>query len=364
VKVGLWNPVEYAAEGLPRGWPAPPRHWTPERGAESLRRAFELYDVAAEAGFDVLSVAEHHYGFGSLTPSPALFAAALAQRYPGQTIGVLGPILPLANPIRVAEEIAMVDLLAGGRTVVGFFRGIPNEHLVYGTPPEATGEMFREAFALVLRAWTEPETFGWEGRHYRFRTVSPWPRPLQQPHPPIVSGVTSPEAAVWVAAQGYWPGLFGAVVPPERAAACVEAWRAGVEARGETPDDEQVVYRARIYVAPSDEEAEADVARLRLGDARAVVAPAPERAASAARVMAALSGGGPPRGAGGPPKEPRPEFVGSPETVAEQIRASRATIGWGFLDAVFADPNLPHERALRSLRLFVNDVLPTMRNGR
>jgi alkanesulfonate monooxygenase SsuD/methylene tetrahydromethanopterin reductase-like flavin-dependent oxidoreductase (luciferase family) len=169
-----------------------------------------------------------------------------------------------------------------------------------------------------------------------------------------------------VAAQGYRPGIFGAVVPPDRAAACVEAWRAGVEARGAVPDDEQVVYRARVYVAPSDEEAERDVAELRLGDARAVAAPAPERAASAARVMAALTGGGgPPRGAvAPPPREPRPEFAGGPETVAEQLRASRATIGWGFLDAVFTDPNLPHDRALRSLRLFVDEVLPTLRNGR
>jgi alkanesulfonate monooxygenase SsuD/methylene tetrahydromethanopterin reductase-like flavin-dependent oxidoreductase (luciferase family) len=205
VKVSLWNPVEYAAEGLPEGWPAPGRLWSPERGSESLDRAFELFDLAVDAGFDMVSVAEHHCGYGSLTPSPIVMAAALAQRYADVEIGILGPILPLAQPLRVAEEIAMVDLLSGGRTLVGFFRGIPNEFLAFGTAPAEGAEMLREAVELVVAAWTEPEPFGWEGRHYRHRSISVWPRPLQSPHPPVLLGATSPESASWAAVRACLP---------------------------------------------------------------------------------------------------------------------------------------------------------------
>lgn len=356
MKVGLWQPAEYAAEGLPTGWPAPGARWEPERGAESVRRAFELYDLAVENGFDMLSVAEHHGGYGSLVPSPTLMAAVLAQRYPDVTIGILGPILPLASPLRVAEEVAMVDVLSGGRTVVGFFRGVPTEYLLYGTPPTETGDMFREAFALVLRCWTEPEVFGWEGRHYRFRTVSTWPRPLQQPHPPIVSGVTNPAAAAWAGANGHRLGIFGAVVPPDRAAQCVDAYRA---AGGGTGDDD-ILYRVRVYVADTDEEAEADAAEYELGNMRLLAAPEPERAAAAGKVLAALFGGGG-AGHGGPP--PRPEFCGAPETVIRQLRESRDAVGWGSLDVVATFPRLPYDKARRSLERFATEVLPALRGG-
>jgi alkanesulfonate monooxygenase SsuD/methylene tetrahydromethanopterin reductase-like flavin-dependent oxidoreductase (luciferase family) len=353
VRLGLWNPVEYAAEGLPTGWPAPGSRWSAERGAESLRRAFELYDLAVAAGFDMVSVAEHHSGYGSLTPSPIVMAAALAQRYPDVRIGILGPILPLTQPLRVAEEIAMVDLISGGRTIVGFFRGVPNEYLAYGTPPGAGGEMLREAVALVQRAWTEPQIFGWEGRHYRYRSIAVWPRPLQQPHPPIVLGATSPESAVWAGEHGFRLGLFGAVVVPERAAECVAAYRAA--AGGEAA--EAVLYRARVYVAESDEQAEVDVARFELGNSRLLIAPEPQRAAAAGRVNAALFG--PPRPSG-TTMAARPEFVGSPQSVLAQLRDSHVRIGWDVLDCVFTYPNLPHEHAHGSLALFCEQVLPEL----
>jgi alkanesulfonate monooxygenase SsuD/methylene tetrahydromethanopterin reductase-like flavin-dependent oxidoreductase (luciferase family) len=351
VRLGLWNPVEYAAEGLPTGWPAPGSRWSAERGAESLRRAFELYDLAVEAGFDMVSVAEHHSGYASLTPSPIVMAAALAQRYPHVRIGILGPILPLTQPLRVAEEIAMVDLISGGRTVVGFFRGVPNEYLAYGTPPAAGGEMLREAVALIQRAWTEPQIFGWEGRHYRYRSVAVWPRPLQQPHPPIVLGAMSPESAEWAGEHGFRLGLFGAVLAPEQAAGCVAAYRGAGGAA------EAVLYRARVYVADSDEQAEADVARFELGNLRLAMAPEPQRAAAAGRVNAALFG--PPR-PGGRTVATRPEFAGSPQSVLAQLRDLHARIGWDTLECVFTFPHLPHEHAHHSLALFCEQVLPEL----
>ena len=83
--------------------------------------------------------------------------------------------------------------------IAGLIRGIPNEYIAYGVDPSMSWERFEEAYDLVLRAWTEPEPFGWEGKHYQFRTVSIWPRPLQQPHPPILMSGGSGESAAFAA---------------------------------------------------------------------------------------------------------------------------------------------------------------------
>src|SRR5581483_4433889 len=108
-------------------------------------------------------------------------------------------LLPLNNPVRVAEEYAMLDVMSGGRLIAGLIRGIPNEYIAYGVDPSESWERFEEAIDLVIRAWTEPEPFGWEGKHYQFRTVSIWPRPLQQPHPPLLFSGGSVESAAFAA---------------------------------------------------------------------------------------------------------------------------------------------------------------------
>jgi alkanesulfonate monooxygenase SsuD/methylene tetrahydromethanopterin reductase-like flavin-dependent oxidoreductase (luciferase family) len=361
MKAALWVPAEYASEGLPEGWPAPGKNWEPARGAESVRRAFALYDLAVDSGFDMLSVAEHHYGQSSIVPSPVVMAAALAQRYSDVKIGILGPVLPLSNPVRVAEEIAMVDVLSGGRTIVGFFRGIPIEGIVYGANPATSADMFREAFSLVLHAWTEPETFGWEGRNYRFRTISAFPRPLQQPHPPIVSSAQTAEAATWIGSEGHMLGIFAPTVPPARAAEVVSAYTVARDAAANPACADEVLYRARVYVAETDAQAKADIAEHDIGNMGRTLAPAQQRATAAANVSAALFGGSPANA--GPARErsrSEPEFHGSPESVIAQIRESTAAIGWGFLDAIFTSPGLPFEKARRSLELFGTEVLPQL----
>jgi alkanesulfonate monooxygenase SsuD/methylene tetrahydromethanopterin reductase-like flavin-dependent oxidoreductase (luciferase family) len=363
MKFSILQLVGYADEGLEPGWPVPGSRWEPQRGLESMRRAFELFDMAVDAGFDMITVAEHHYGANSLVPSPAVLAAALAQRYSDVTIGMLGPVLPLSQPVRIAEEIAMVDVISGGRTLVGLFRGVPNEHLVSDIDPAATRDMFAEALALILRAWTEPEAFGWEGRNYRVRTVSTFPRPIQLPHPPLVLAATSPEAARWNAERGFLLGIFGATVSLERAAEFASAYRDEAAARGRPAADSDIVYRAHVYVADSDAQADADQVDYGIGNVHLLMAPEAQRAEAAGKVLQALfrGPGGPARGQ--PPSLPRdrPEFIGSPESVVAQIRASREQIGWGLLDGVFTYPRLPWEKARHSLELFAQEVLPALR---
>ncbi len=149
-------------------------------------------------GFDWVSLSEHHYSPRILTPSPVVSATWLAARVDTIKIALLGPIVPVSNPIRIAEELAMLDTLAPGRIVVGLLRGTTNEYLSYDLNPKEARERTDEGMELILKAWTEPQPFGWQGRHFQYRTVSIWPRP-QDPPPPTYALGTSAEAGEFAA---------------------------------------------------------------------------------------------------------------------------------------------------------------------
>ena len=134
-------------------------------------------------GFDWISLSEHHYSPRILTPSPPLSAAFLASQVDTIKIALLGPIVPVSNPIRVAEELAMLDTMLPGRFVFGLLRGTTNEYLSYDLNPKEARERTDEGMELILRAWSEPQPFGWQGRYFKYRTVSIWPRPQTQPYP-------------------------------------------------------------------------------------------------------------------------------------------------------------------------------------
>src|SRR5262249_43797850 len=134
-------------------------------------------------------------------PSPNLMAAALTQLTKRCRIAVIGNALPLYNPpLRVAEEIAMLDVMSNGRLEAGTGVGGGPEYVRCHVDPRRGRGRFREALELILKAWTTPGPFEWRSKHYYFRYVNPWPRPMQQPHPPIwIPGAGSAETIDFVA---------------------------------------------------------------------------------------------------------------------------------------------------------------------
>jgi alkanesulfonate monooxygenase SsuD/methylene tetrahydromethanopterin reductase-like flavin-dependent oxidoreductase (luciferase family) len=184
---------------LPREWPVPPAAYDPATGAEAFRGMVERAQFVEALGFDWVSLSEHHYSPRILTPAPVVSAAWLAARVDTIKIALLGPIVPTSNPIRVAEELAMLDTLAPGRIVVGLLRGTTNEYLSYDLNPQEARDRTDEGMDLILKAWTEPQPFGWQGRHFQYRTVSIWPRPQHQPHPTTYALGTSAEAGDFAA---------------------------------------------------------------------------------------------------------------------------------------------------------------------
>jgi alkanesulfonate monooxygenase SsuD/methylene tetrahydromethanopterin reductase-like flavin-dependent oxidoreductase (luciferase family) len=173
------------------------------------RRAHHMYndfmdelEFAAECGFDAVCVNEHHSNGYGLMPSPNLIASALSRRTTDTALCVMGNSLALYNPpTRVAEEFAMIDVISGGRLIAGFPVGTPMDTcFAYGQNPSMLRERYYEAHDLVLKAWTEPDTFAWNGRFNQQRYVNIWPRPVQKPHPPIwIPGGGSVETWRWCA---------------------------------------------------------------------------------------------------------------------------------------------------------------------
>jgi alkanesulfonate monooxygenase SsuD/methylene tetrahydromethanopterin reductase-like flavin-dependent oxidoreductase (luciferase family) len=368
------------------GWPASPRLFDPELALRSHRRALELCDLADETGFDWITLAEHHYSEHIMTPSPMLLAAELSQRLRRARLAIMGVVIPLTNPVRVAEEFALLDLMTGGRlAMAGFFRGTPNEYLTYGTDPADSREMYEEGIELVVRAWTTPVAFGWEGRHYQHRLISVWPRPVQQPHPPVLVSGNSAGSADFAARHRFSIGL--AFLPPQAAARSAAHYRAAAAAAGWAATPDNIVYRAFGYVAATDEQARQDCAEHEFGMLGGGLAaqgpgfsryaaaladvgqryggpvlttppagPAPDSADAVPAVTAPASGGTPPAGRVLPP------LCGSPETVLGQVRELRDLIGAGVLDLILYNDALPHELARESVRLFGTEVIPRARD--
>ena len=166
-------------------------------------------------------------------------AAVLARTTKRAKLLILGNILPIEdNPVRMAEQIAMADLISGGRVLSGFVRGVGVETWWANTNPVHNRERFEECHDLILKCWTEPGPFRWEGRHYHFRHVNPWCLPLQKPHPPIwVPGTASPETAVWAGRRGYTYVPF--LVPFDIARELFDFYRQGAAEVGRTvtPDN-------------------------------------------------------------------------------------------------------------------------------
>lgn len=181
------------------------KHYEPQRGRQLYTEYIDQLVAAEKYGFDGVGVNEHHANFYGTMPSPNIIAAMLIQRTNHIPIGVIGNAIPLhGNPLRVAEEIAMLDVISGGRIISGFVRGIGCEYFNNGIAPADSVERFFEAHDLIIKAWTDDGPFIWQGDHFYVPNVNPTPRPLQTPHPPIwIPGNGSLETMQFVAKHRY-----------------------------------------------------------------------------------------------------------------------------------------------------------------
>ncbi len=364
MKAAIFTSFPYMGEA-PRGvWPVPVNTYSPEAAEKSVEQSLEQLQLADELGFDWVTVAEHHYAPMSLTPNPMVMAGALTQRVKRAKIALLGADIPILNPLRVAEEFAMLDTLTGGRVVAGMLRGTSNEYVTYNINPAESRERFEEAVQLIIKAWTEPEPFGWQGRYYEFRSISIWPRPVQKPYPPIFMSGSSPEAGEFAARHRINLGFAVTNVPLARDAA--RYYREQAAIAGWEPTQDNVLYRVGIHLADSDEQAMEDLRPAPGGAPRAsystsnrvldeVAAAAGYYGRDIANQRGRLAGGG-------QTLNDRIELgqvlAGKPATVLTQIQAIRDAVGAGILDLIFMP--MGRDKTLHAIELFGKEVLPRM----
>src|SRR5919197_6664046 len=157
----------------------PNRMYEPELGHGIYHQYLDQLEFAEQVGFDGICVNEHHQNAYGLMPSPNIMAGSLARRTRDVKIVIMGNSVPLYNPvIRVAEEMAMLDSISGGRIVAGFPVGTPMDSTYcYGINPATIRERYREGIDLILKAWTSDEPFAFNGRFTQLRYVNIWPRP-------------------------------------------------------------------------------------------------------------------------------------------------------------------------------------------
>jgi alkanesulfonate monooxygenase SsuD/methylene tetrahydromethanopterin reductase-like flavin-dependent oxidoreductase (luciferase family) len=256
----LFNTFHYPyippVEEIPSTWVTLSNtHCDPKLAYEIYKENLEICVAAEKFGFDGVLVNEHHVTAYSLQPAPNLTAMNIIARTSRIPVGMIGNALPLyANPIRVAEEVAMLDVISGGRVICGFVLGTGMEYLSQPINPAFARERFWEAHDLIIKAWTQPGPFVWEGDNFHIANVNPWPRPLQQPHPPIwIPGIGSLDTVRKCAELRYH---YMTVYSPQWFAKLMfDGYRKAANEFGYEASPKQISAAVPTYVAETDEQA-------------------------------------------------------------------------------------------------------------
>jgi alkanesulfonate monooxygenase SsuD/methylene tetrahydromethanopterin reductase-like flavin-dependent oxidoreductase (luciferase family) len=307
-------------------------------------RLAEAYD---RAGFHAYHLAEHHGTPIGCAASPSLFLAALAQRTSKLRFGPMVYLLPFYHPLRLIEEICMLDQMSGGRFELGVGRGVsPFETAAYGLDFAQTQAMYHEAFQVLLKGLAADElTF--DGKFYRFDKVRMVLRPMQRPHPPLWYGVSLPDNADWPAQNDV---NVISLAPPQQVRPIFERYLATRDKLGKDRSPLRGVGR-HVVVADTDDKALAIARRAyprwrtnffwlfeRHGSAPRVAGLYPKTFDEVAAVGTAVAG--------------------SPATVRDFIKADVAATGANYVVPWLAFGDMTVDEALHSVDLFGREVMP------
>jgi natural product biosynthesis luciferase-like monooxygenase protein len=329
---------------------------------ERYRETIEQATCAEALGFESVWPVEHHFHSSvSISPCPALLLAAIAARTRSLRLGTAIVQLPLAHPLRIAEELATLDVLSDGRVEFGVGRGGNPSHFAgFGVPMAESRDRMSEALDFVRRAWSE-ERFSFDGRFFQARDLALAPRPVQRPHPPIHVAANSVETAVWAARAGLPMLVASNVNPIPKLRELVPLYRRARADAGHPARDDDVTVLMPMYVGATREAIAADVApsvRQFARNAAAVATPWLARASDADRpkLQAILEA------ARAMTYESVNDVTGifdTPEACIERLQWVREELGPGRVICWFNFGGLiPHERVLCSMALFSERVMP------
>jgi alkanesulfonate monooxygenase SsuD/methylene tetrahydromethanopterin reductase-like flavin-dependent oxidoreductase (luciferase family) len=316
---------------------------------DMLEKRLKLVEIMDREGFYGFHMAEHHSTPLGWVPSPSVFVSAAIQRTQRLRIGPLVYVLPMYHPLRVYEEVCMLDHMSKGRLLLGMGRGAATvEHQRYGIDPAQAPAMYHEAFAVIMKA-CESDILNFEGKFYNFKDYLVQSKPVQRPHPPVWYGARDPENVGWAAPNSVNVVSLG---PAARARAITDRYRKDWAELGRNAADIPMMGITRhLVVAPTDAEA------------KQMARPAYAMWREAIEMLWARSGMNFPL----TPVYPRSfdeleaighGIAGSPASVRDYIGRLQQESGVNYVLAQTMFGNLGFEEASSSIRLFAREVAP------
>jgi alkanesulfonate monooxygenase SsuD/methylene tetrahydromethanopterin reductase-like flavin-dependent oxidoreductase (luciferase family) len=349
----------------------PNTYFDPKKGHELYNRYLDELELVAELGYDGISVNEHHQNAYGLMPSPVVMAAALSRRTKNAKIAILGNAFCLReHPLTLAEEHAMIDCITGGRLISGMVRGIGAEYYSMGVNPALSHARFQEAHDLVVQSWTRPGPFSFEGKFYHFDYVNVWPRPYQQPHPPIWAPSTgSTETIEWAAHPTRKYVYLQAYSPIQSVARYLNYYReASQNMYGYTASSDQIGWSAPVYVSDTDQKARDEAkAHIEILFNRLLrlpfemIFPPGYLSAKSLKNMRSHK-----RSVSGQEHtvdsliEQGIILCGSPDTVRKKLMDTHRLLGFQNLLCLLQFGTLPRDLTEKSIRMFAREVLPAL----
>lgn len=353
---------------------------TPDGVYSSVRDFMDELMIGARSGFDGLMITEHAQSSYDLNPNPDLVASALA--YATEAEGLDVAIYPMGRtlgktrePVRVAEEYAMIDVISGGRLVAGFPVGLSYDVTINnGIPPIQARGRFEENLDLVMRAWSRQEPFSWNGRHSQYPQVNIWPRPLQARPPVWITGIGNPRTMQQTLDHDFGFNYFGFSGGKLTGPRIFPRFWELAERAGLPRNPYRVGFLQTIAVAEDDARAERDYAahveyafRKGLG-----AIPSEKLGLPGAVDIRGLQAILQDPGDFGMSRQMRTAtfrdlveagavVVGSPATVRDQLLDFCTRYGIGNLHAMLGFGSMPRDLVEKNIRLFAAEVAPELR---
>lgn len=354
----------------------PSSHYDPEVGHQLYEKYFDIYAAADRLGLDIM-LNEHHATATCVEPAVPLSLAILARETTRSRLLALGnPIANRRDPVRVAEEMAMIDVISQGRLEVGLVRGVPMEISAGNSSPVDMKERYWEAADLILAAWMGRDgAFNWEGEYFHHRQVNVWPPVYQEPHPTVWVPTQSSGTVAEVAERGFTVATILNGVDGARKMFDVYR-RRSAECGRPDPAPEQLAYLGLVFVGETDEEGFAGARKLQWYLKHNKVAEqfmnvpgyldVNVRGAMLAQQARGEAVESPVAHLGDAPIEELTKdgyfFAGSPDTVLEQLsRFYEGVDGFGNLLMMVQGGTMGYDMTARSMELYATEVLPRFR---
>ncbi len=358
----------------------PNSYFEPEIGAELINRYIDEWAMCDELGLNIM-VNEHHSTATCVTASCSLPMAVLARETKNCRILCLGmPIGIRADPVVVAEELSYIDVLSRGRLEMGLVKGFSTEIAPANINPATVTPRFWEAHDLILKAMTTHDgPFNWEGPHFQYRQVNIWPRPYQQPHPPVWVTGFNPTSAAPIADRGY---KICAGLNARSAKSIFDAYRARFAELGKAPpSQDQFGYLVLIGIGDTEKKGHDRVRKIKgYLETTGITSEAflnPQGYAPVATNVAALRRGNRKAIRVDTTRDARPIqysnadvpdliqagtcFAGTPDQVYEQIADFHDYVGgFGHILGMMQGGHLSHAETVKNITLFSKEVLPRL----